>query len=124
HYAQNTKDMKTYEAAIDSGKLPFERGLELSIDDLIRKAVIMELMANFSIDIKRVEDKFEIDFSDYFDDAMRELVAFSDADLIEITQEKIQANKTGAMLIRNIAMPFDAYMNKYKANKKSFSKTV
>ena len=124
HYAQNTKDMKLYEAAIDSGKLPFERGLELSMDDLIRKAVIMELMANFSIDIKRVEDKFEIDFSDYFDDAMRELVAFSDADLIEITQEKIQANKTGAMLIRNIAMPFDAYMNKYKANKKSFSKTV
>jgi len=28
------------------------------------------------------------------------------------------------LLIRNIAMPFDAYMNKYKESKKSFSKTV
>ena len=37
---------------IDAGKLPFERGVRaLSEDDYLRKAVIMELMANFSIDI-------------------------------------------------------------------------
>ncbi|MBN2768609.1 MAG: oxygen-independent coproporphyrinogen III oxidase [Campylobacterales bacterium] len=124
HYAQNTKDMKLYEAAIDSGKLPFERGIELSMDDLIRKAVIMELMANFSIDIERTEERFDIDFQTYFCDALEELKTFQDAELIEMDTKKIQANKTGTMLIRNIAMPFDAYMNKYKANKKSFSKTV
>ncbi len=39
--------MKRYEKAIDSGKLPFERGVILSDDDFIRKAVIMELMAKF-----------------------------------------------------------------------------
>ncbi len=27
YYAQNTKDMKVYEAALDAGKLPFERGV-------------------------------------------------------------------------------------------------
>ncbi len=124
HYAQNTKDMKLYEVAIDNGKLPFERGLELSKDDLIRKAVIMELMANFSIDIERIEERFDIDFQAYFGDALEELKTFKDAELVEMDAKKIQANKTGAMLIRNIAMPFDAYMNKYKANKKSFSKTV
>jgi len=47
YYARNTKDMKRYEKAIDSGKLPFERGVILSDDDFIRKAVIMELMAKF-----------------------------------------------------------------------------
>ncbi|MCK4442710.1 MAG: oxygen-independent coproporphyrinogen III oxidase, partial [Sulfurovaceae bacterium] len=62
YYAQNTKDMKIYEEAIDSGKLPFERGVKLSDDDLLRKVVIMELMANFHIDIKRVEKEYDINF--------------------------------------------------------------
>ena len=124
YYAQNTKDMKVYEAAIDAGKLPFERGVELSEDDYLRKAVIMELMANFSIDIKRVEKEHGIDFKAYFADALEELQEFVDADLITVTDEKISVGTTGTLLIRNIAMPFDAYMHQYGGNKKSFSKTV
>lgn len=124
YYAQNTKDMNIYEEAIDNGKLPFERGVGLSDDDVIRKNVIMELMANFSVDIKRVEDEYKIIFKDYFADALSALGEYKDAELISINDEKIEANSTGAMLIRNIAMPFDAYMNKYKDSKKSFSKTV
>ncbi len=38
--------MSSYEAALDRGVLPFERGVALSDDDELRKAVIMELMAN------------------------------------------------------------------------------
>lgn len=124
YYAQNTKDMNEYEKTLDSGRLPFERGVVLSDDDFIRKSVIMELMANFSIDIKRVEKQHNIDFKSYFSDALGELKEFEDAGLIEINENKIQANSTGAMLIRNIAMPFDAYMKKYAGTKKSFSKTV
>ncbi len=124
YYAQNTKDMNIYESIIDSGKLPLEKGIELNRDDFIRKSVIMELMANFSIDIKRVEAEHDITFSSYFENALRELQEFSDAKLITISDEKIEANRTGAMLIRNISMPFDAYMDKYKENKKSFSKTI
>ncbi len=124
YYAQNTKDMKVYEAAIDAGKLPFERGVELSEDDYLRKAVIMELMANFSIDIKRVEKEHGINFKAYFADALEALQEFADADLITVTDEKISVGTTGTLLIRNIAMPFDAYMHQYGGNKKSFSKTV
>ena len=124
YYAQNTKDMKVYEEAIDEGRLPFERGVELSDDDYLRKAVIMELMANFSIDIERVEKEHNIDFRAYFTDAMDELQEFMDADLVTITDKKITVSPTGTLLIRNIAMPFDAYMHQYGENKKSFSKTV
>jgi oxygen-independent coproporphyrinogen-3 oxidase len=124
YYAQNTKDMNVYEEAINNGRLPFERGINLNDDDVIRKSVIMELMANFSIDIKRVENEHKIVFKDYFADALAALKEYEEADLISISDEKIEANSTGAMLIRNIAMPFDAYMNKYKDSKKSFSKTV
>ncbi len=124
YYAQNFKKMSEYENAIDQGKLPFERGVNLSEDDLIRKYVIMELMANFKVDIKRVEDKFKIDFQDYFEDDIKKLKEFEEANLLEISKDKIEVSPTGTMLIRNIAMAFDAYMEKYKNNKKSFSKTV
>ena len=116
--------MKAYEAAIDAGRLPFEKGLELNDDDVLRKAVIMELMANFSIDIKRVEREHDIVFADYFADALAALQEFVEGDLVTITEDKISVSPTGTLLIRNIAMPFDAYMHQYGGNKKSFSKTV
>ena len=124
YYAQNTKDMSTYETALDAGRLPFERGVELSENDMLRKAVIMELMANFSIDIKRVEKEFGITFNDYFAEELERLQEFVEGDLVTITDKKITVSPTGTLLIRNIAMPFDAYMVKYGGNKKSFSKTV
>lgn len=124
YYAQNTKKMNEYEEAIDNGKLPFQRGIELSDDDYIRKSVIMELMANFSIDMKRVEKEHSIVFDKYFSDALTELQELVDADLVKIENDKITVSTTGTLLIRNIAMPFDAYMYQYGGNKKSFSKTV
>ena len=65
-YNQNFKDMPSYEQAIDSGKLPFERGVVLNDDDLIRRYVIMELMSNFKLDIQRFESLFKIKFKEYF----------------------------------------------------------
>ncbi len=124
YYAQNTKDMKVYEKAIDEGRLPFERGVELNSDDYIRKAVIMELMANFSIDIKRVESEHNIDFKSYFKDAIDSLGEMIDEGLVTISDNRLDVSETGTLLIRNIAMPFDAYMQKYAGSKKSFSKTV
>ena len=124
YYAQNTKDMRVYEEALDAGRLPFERGIELNDDDMLRQAVIMELMANFSIDIKRVEAEHNIVFADYFSDALVALEEFVEGELVTITDTKITVSATGTLLIRNIAMPFDAYMGKYGGSKKSFSKTV
>jgi len=124
HYAQNYKGLLEYEAAIDAGKLPFWRGVELNKDDLIRKSVIMELMSNFRLDIKRVEIEFGIDFNDYFTDAIRELQPMVDEGLVKISDKEITVSQTGTLVIRNIAMPFDAYMKKHADSKKTFSKTV
>jgi oxygen-independent coproporphyrinogen III oxidase len=124
YYAQNFKDMKAYEAAIDAGKLPFERGVTLNEDDKIRQYVIMELMSNFKLDITRFESRFGIDFSTYFADAIQALKPFADDDLLEMDETHITCKPTGTLLIRNIAMPFDAYMKKHAASQKTFSKTV
>jgi len=124
YYAQNFKDMEPYEAAIDAGRLPFWRGVELSEDDRIRKAVIMDLMSNFKLDIKKIEKMFGIDFKKYFADAIEELQPMVEEGLVKITDKAITVSPTGTLVIRNIAMPFDAYMKKHAGSKKTFSKTV
>ncbi len=124
HYVQNHKDMKSYEEALDQGRLPTQRGVKLNSDDLIRKAVIMELMSNFKLNIPRIEKEFGIDFFDYFKESIDELKEFENEGLVTIKKDEISTDLTGSMLIRNISMPFDAYMHKFKDSKKSFSKTV
>ncbi|MCF6201172.1 MAG: oxygen-independent coproporphyrinogen III oxidase [Hydrogenimonas sp.] len=124
YYAQNFKDLPEYEAAIDAGKLPFWRGVELNEDDLVRKAVIMDLMSNFKLDIKRIESQFGIDFKSYFADSLKELEPMVEEGLVQISDDAITVSQTGTLVIRNIAMPFDAYMKKHAESKKTFSKTV
>jgi len=122
-YIQNYKDLKNYEKAIDEGKLPTFRGIILNEEDKIRKKIIMEMMANFSFDIKRFEKETGIDFFKKFANEVKELDEFIEDGLVEVTPEKILVNKTGTMLIRNIVLPFDEYFKKMQ-NQKAFSKTV
>ncbi len=124
YYAQNFKDLEPWENAIDNGDLPVFKGYRLSDDDQLRQFVIMELMSNFSLNIKRVEEQFKIDFKDYFSDALEALKEFEDAELVKISDDKIEVSQTGTMLIRNICMPFDAYLNKIPEEKRRFSKTI
>ncbi len=124
YYVQNHKEMREYEAALDRGELPVYRGIKLNRDDLIRKAVIMELMANFKLNISKIEKDFSINFKEYFKDALKELEEFEKEDLVNINDKEIRVSETGTMLIRNIVMPFDAYLKRIPEKKRVFSKTV
>lgn len=124
YYAQNFKDLSSYENAIDNGELPIFKGYSLSNDDILRQYVIMELMSNFALNIKKTQDKFKINFKEYFSDALIELKEFEEAELLEICDDFIKVTQTGTMLIRNIVMPFDAYLQKIPEDKRKFSKTI
>lgn len=122
HYAQNFKDMPSYERAIDEGRLPFERGVVLNDDDVLRKVVIMDLMANFALNIEKIEQEFKIDFFTYFKEDLELLDEYKN--FVHFDKKWLKVNETGVLLIRNIAMCFDAYMKKISEEKKVFSKTV
>jgi len=81
------------------------------------------MMANFSLDIKRFEADTKTNFFEKFKSEVAELQEFVDAGLVTISDEKIEVNKTGSMLIRNIVLPFDEYFKKMQ-NQKAFSKSV
>lgn len=123
YYSQNFKDIKSYEESLDSGILPVDRGIELSSEDILRKAVIMELMNNSQVIFKDIQSSFDIDFKTHFKEELDSLLSDVESGLITIDNNGIYATPTGIMLIRNIAMKFDNYLQKH-AGQKRFSKSI
>ena len=122
YYSQNYKDMQEYEKALDEGRLPVERGVKLSEKDILRKEVIMGLMNNLRLDFKGIEKRFGIEFGVYFANELESLREYEELGLIHITPSSIETSPTGGMLIRNIAMVFDTYLQ--NDTTKRFSKTI
>jgi oxygen-independent coproporphyrinogen III oxidase len=122
-YAQNYKTEKEYYTAIDNGKLPTTKGYRLTEDDHIRREVIMKLMCNFELDFREIEKRFNIDFRKYFAWGLRNLTEMQNEDLLEISNDSLKVKNMGRMLIRNIAMSFDGYIER-KEDKAKYSRTV
>jgi len=123
-YAQNLKDLREYYARIDSGQPATNVGYRMTADDHIRKETIMQLMCNLEIDKRRIEKMFGIDFENYFAGDVNKLEPFIDEGLVENGPQKISVIGSGILIIRNIAMCFDAYLEKMMLEKPVFSKTV
>lgn len=111
-YAQNVKTLPRYYEAIDRNTLAVERGYRLNDDDQIRRYTITKLMCDLELDQGKIEEKFDISFENYFEDAIRQLQGFRDDGLLKFSKRKITVTETGHLLIRNIAMAFDSYLKK------------
>jgi oxygen-independent coproporphyrinogen III oxidase len=122
-YAQNYKTEKEYYKALDEEVIPTFKGYTLSEDDIIRKEVIMSLMCDFEIDFNRIEEKFNINFKEYFHWGLKNLAEMEKDDLLKISNDKIEVTDMGRLLIRNIAMNFDGYIERKTDNAK-YSRTV
>jgi len=122
-YTQNYKTEKEYYKALDDEILPVAKGYRLSNDDIIRRYVIMKIMCDFELDIKSVEQKFNVDFKTYFAWGLNNLKEMESDDLVKITGNKIIVNGMGRLLIRNIAINFDGYIERQEDTAK-YSRTV
>lgn len=122
YYTQNFKDTQSYENALERGILPVSAGIKLNKDDMLRKEVIMSLMNNAFLDFDRISSEFSIDFRKYFSDELEKLKVMQDLELLNLQDSKLKVTPTGTMLIRNIAMIFDTYLQKNSTQK--FSKTI
>ncbi|GAB0148633.1 MULTISPECIES: oxygen-independent coproporphyrinogen III oxidase [Marichromatium] len=122
-YGQNQRELDEYYAAIDAGRLPVFRGIELTRDDIIRRDVITRLICNFVLDIPAVEAAWGIDFKTYFADALDKLQVMVEDGLVELDAERIRILPRGRLLVRNICMTFDAYLAA-KSGPVGFSKVI
>ena len=109
-YSQNFRELRDWERAIDAGHLAPWRGLALSRDDLIRADVISRLMCHGSVEFTAVEETHDIRFSEYFAPALQRLHAFGADGLVELGERRLAVTALGRLLVRCIAMCFDAYL--------------
>ncbi len=123
HYHQNVRDVDSYYQALDNDQLPSWRGVSVNLDDLIRKAVIFELICHFELNLTTFEQTFAINFTDYFSNEIEMLTPFIEDGLVEISDHQIKVTSSGRLLIRNICMVFDAYLNELHSLN-SFSKVI
>ena len=123
-YAQNNKDFKEYYAAVDAGRPATRVGYRMTADDHIRKEVIMQLMCDLELDKRQIEKKFGINFEEYFRHDIPKLDQFIGEGLLTNDADKIRVLGSGILIIRNIAMCFDAYLEEMMRTRPVFSKTV
>ncbi len=109
-YAQNVRTLDEYYARIDAGELAVFRGIELSRDDELRRAVITQLICNFTLDMAQVGREWDIEFGEYFAEELTRLAQMVGDGLIGISGGRIDVLPPGRLLIRNICMVFDRYL--------------
>jgi len=109
-YSQNYRELEDYYDALDRDVLPIMRGMELSDDDLLRRAIIQALMCHFELDKGVFNDSYGIAFDKYFATELKELREYEHEGLLEISPQTIRVTPKGRMLIRNICMVFDKYL--------------
>lgn len=109
-FSQNFRDLPSWEAAIDSGRLPVWRGLNLDTDDVLRADLIQQLMCRGEVDIPALEDRYGIDFQRYFAEAVTCLKPLMADGLVSTSPRRIAVSLRGRMLLRIIAMCFDRYL--------------
>ncbi|HVO18489.1 MAG TPA: oxygen-independent coproporphyrinogen III oxidase [Anaeromyxobacter sp.] len=122
-YAQNAHKLRDWGERVERGELPVERGAALSFDDVLRRHAINQVMCQLRLDLRQVEARFgaagraalQADLA-----GAREMEADG---LLVLEPDLLRVTPLGQLLVRNVAMLFDAYL-KNSAGKKQFSRTV
>jgi len=107
-YSQNVKTLDEYYDRLDNGLLPVFRGIELTPDDVLRRAIIQSLMCHFELSFEKFEKAYGIDFPSYFATELADLGEMEQAGLLRVEPGRIVVLPPGRMLVRAISMAFDA----------------
>ena len=110
-YHQNAKDLLSYYAALDAGRLPVRRGIELVEDDCIRRDAIHALMCQGELDTAAFAARHAIRFDEYFADTLQRLSHLEDDGLLTWHGATLRITASGRLLTRHVAMQFDAYLD-------------
>ena len=122
-YSQNVKTLEEYYDAIDGGMLPVQRGLALSRDDLVRRAIIMAVMCQGSVLYEPMEQAWLINFREYFAKELTALEEMQRNGLVQLSDEGFKVTGLGWFFVRGVAMLFDRYLQADR-NRARFSRII
>ena len=122
-YSKNAKTLEEYCDYLDQGRLPVVRGLALSRDDVVRRAVIMALMCQGELQFESIELAHLIDFRSYFATELETLQTLQEQGLATVHSTDITVTEQGWFFIRAVAMVFDRYLQADR-NRARFSRII
>ncbi len=122
-YSQNAKTIEEYYDHLNHGRFPVVRGLALSRDDIVRRAVIMAIMCQGALQYESIELAYMLDFKKYFADEMVALKALEKTDMLVLEEDGLQVTDTGWFFVRAVAMVFDKHLQTDR-NRARFSKIL
>ena len=123
-YAQNTKDIATYIATVDEGKMPIVKGYALAPWQRIAREVIECMMCNHTVDWRELAAHLQCSVADIqqaiiYDE--KQLSTMQEDGLLVFDAHSVRCTPEGMPFVRNIAAAFDPMM---RNNEKLFSKPV
>ena len=121
-YAQNAKRLDDYYSLIDKGKIPIERGYELSPDDCLRAEIIQQLSCYYELSVEALENQSQLNVQNYFAWELAQLDILQRDGLLQKQAGSWQVTAKGRLLIRNICAVFDRYQQ--PANASGFSRLI
>ena len=123
-YSQNERELARYQQRVDDEGMAVFRGVELCHDDLLRRAVIMQLICHFELDTAAIRSRYGIEFASYFAPELERLGVMQSDGLLTMDQQGLRVLPRGRLLIRNICMAFDRYLAADQDSHRRFSKVI
>ncbi|MES2129638.1 MAG: coproporphyrinogen III oxidase [Pseudomonadota bacterium] len=105
--SENTSDIAAWCAALEGEVLPIARGMRLTMDQLLRRAISDRLMCNFELSVAAIEQAFPVNFAEYFAPELRRLDALARAGWLTIDGEWISVNPARRPQIRTVCALFE-----------------
>jgi oxygen-independent coproporphyrinogen-3 oxidase len=125
YYLQNAPQLDDYYQRLESGELPISKGYRMRGDDHLRRHIIMSLISELHLDVAACNQHFNIDFHQLFAAELALLEPMIADELLCVTPDTIQIHERGRPFLRNICMPFDAYLpQQQRADGPRFSATL
>jgi oxygen-independent coproporphyrinogen-3 oxidase len=123
NYYQNAKTLDEYYDALRQRQLPVQRGIALTRDDVLRRAVIMALMCQGRVEFESIELAHLIDMREYFARELEALQPMAEAGLVQLEPGAVQVTASGWYVVRAVAMVFDRSLQNDKLRER-FSRII
>jgi oxygen-independent coproporphyrinogen-3 oxidase len=106
---QNHVELPAWERDIEQQALPVERGIVLSDDDRLRRAVIGKLMCDGEVDLAEIGRDHHVDAPSYFARELTAIAGLGELASYDAASQTVRTTPFGRLLVRNVCMEFDRY---------------
>lgn len=108
-YVQNTVDTGAWSRSIAAGRLATARGIGLSRDDRVRRAIIERLMCDMTVDVAAQADRHGL-APTAFTDALGGALPLAADGLVTLARSRITITEAGRPYARIVCALFDRYL--------------